>query len=194
MTIAFVLGNGRSRLNADLNQLKQYGKIYGCNALYREFAPNFLIAVDMKMIFEICASGYHLTNQVWTNPNKQYEKYKNLNFFNKPRGWASGPTALLKACMDNNLNIFILGFDYVGINNKINNVYADTLNYKKTTDNAIYFGNWIKQTIKVMNEYPHVTFFRVSDETIPQIKELSTINNLSEININQMNDILGLKT
>lgn len=181
MTVAFVLGNGRSRLNITPEKLKSYGTIYGCNALYREFAPDFLIAVDTKMIIEICESRYQITNQVWTNRNKQFEKYSNLNFFERSRGWSSGPTALLKSCMDGNRNVFILGFDYYGLNNKVNNVYSDTRNYKKSFENATYYGNWLKQTIAVTNEFPHINFYRVIDENTKKIKEFESINNLKEI-------------
>lgn len=47
--VAFVLGNGTSRKNIDMRQLKNYGKVYACNAVYREFNPDYLIAVDAKM-------------------------------------------------------------------------------------------------------------------------------------------------
>ena len=50
MSIAFVLGNGKSRLQLDLIKLKPFGKIFGCNALYREFAPDYLISVDQPML------------------------------------------------------------------------------------------------------------------------------------------------
>jgi hypothetical protein len=33
MSTAFVLGNGVRRQGLDLETLKKYGKIYGCNAL-----------------------------------------------------------------------------------------------------------------------------------------------------------------
>jgi len=46
MSVAFVLGNGKSRKILDLNLVKQHGPIYGCNALYREFTPDCLIATD----------------------------------------------------------------------------------------------------------------------------------------------------
>ena len=46
MTTAFVIGNGISRRGLDLTQLQPYGKIYGCNALYREFTPDVLVATD----------------------------------------------------------------------------------------------------------------------------------------------------
>ena len=32
----FILGNGQSRLGVNLEKLKEYGKVYGCNAIYRD--------------------------------------------------------------------------------------------------------------------------------------------------------------
>ena len=92
--IAFVLGNGLSRKNIKLDHLREWGRIYGCNALYREFTPDFLVAVDAKMVTEICENNWQLKHPVWTNPNKNMEKFKNLNFFKPSQGWSSGPTAL----------------------------------------------------------------------------------------------------
>lgn len=159
--IAFVLGNGVSRLNADLKVLKEYGKIYGCNALYREFEPDVLIAVDVKMINEIIDSGYHKTHEVWTNPNKGVRSKSHVNFFNPHKGWSSGPTALHLAATRSFSSIYILGFDYAGINGKFNNVYADTYNYKKKGDTATFHGNWLSQTEKVIKEFREIKFYRV---------------------------------
>ena len=53
MNKVFLIGNGESRKDFNLDLLKPHGKIYGCNALYREFEPDYLIAVDPKMIVEI---------------------------------------------------------------------------------------------------------------------------------------------
>ena len=44
MSRAFVLGNGVSRQQVDLENLKHFGPIYGCNALYRDFTPTALVA------------------------------------------------------------------------------------------------------------------------------------------------------
>jgi hypothetical protein len=193
MTTAFVLGNGKSRLFINLENLKNHGKIYGCNALYREFTPDYLIAVDPKMIIEICNTGYQLQNQVWTNPNSRYNNFKNLNFFKPSRGWSSGPTALLKACMDGNSRIFILGFDYYGIGNNFNNIYADTLNYKRSTETATYYGNWLRQTETVIKQYTHIHFYRVIDDRVKQISEWNMLNNYDDIDYNRFLEISGCK-
>ena len=54
---AFVLGNGTSRKSIDIKSLEPHGMIYGCNALYREYDPDYLVAVDVKMVLEISSTG-----------------------------------------------------------------------------------------------------------------------------------------
>ena len=61
----FCIGNGESRSSIDLNKLRPYGKIYGCNALYRNFTPDVLVAVDSGIIHEIYHSGYCDNNETW---------------------------------------------------------------------------------------------------------------------------------
>lgn len=180
MNRAFVLGNGRSRMNIDLNKIHQHGKIYGCNALYREFVPDYLIAVDTKMITEIVREKFHLDNEVWTNRRKTTELHNGINFFNKTRGWSSGPTALDFASTHGFDEIYILGFDYSGIkDNRVNNVYTGTENYKKINDPATFFGNWVNQTNMCIKLNPGIRYIRVlarDQEFIPD--QLKGIENL----------------
>jgi hypothetical protein len=161
LDVAFVLGNGRSRLKIDNSKLKQFATVYGCNALYREYDPDYLIAVDVKMVNEIIGAGYHKTNQVWTNPNKGVTTKSNINFFSPHKGWSSGPTALWFAAQQGHKNIYIFGFDYQGVNGKFNNVYADTYNYKKSADSPTFHGNWLSQTEKVVKDFRQIKFYRV---------------------------------
>jgi len=65
MTKVFCIGNGESRKNFNLDQLKPHGKIYGCNALYREYTPDVLVSVDHGIMHEIYQSGYCYTNETW---------------------------------------------------------------------------------------------------------------------------------
>ena len=184
---AFVLGNGTSRQSINVENLKFYGKIYGCNALYRTFSPDYLIAVDVKMILEINKAGYQHRHTVWTNPNKSFSKMKNLNFFQPSKGWSSGPTALWLASQHGYKNIFVLGFDYKGLDNgkKLNNIYADTVNYKKSTDGATFFGNWLRQTKSVIADNPNINYFRViaPDNYCPE--ELNKFRNYKTITVEE---------
>ncbi len=161
---SFVLGNGKSRLNIKPHDLKKYGKIYGCNALYREFEPDYLIAVDPKMIVEIEKSGYQRTHEVWTNPNSKYRNYKGFNYFQPSLGWSSGPTALDLAAKHGAHEIYIFGFDLQGIKGLLNNVYADSPNYRRSSDTATYYGNWQRQTEQVIKKNYRIKFFRVVEK------------------------------
>ena len=52
----YVLGNGLSRKN--VNPYLLNGAVIGCNACYRDFEPDILIAIDGGVIFDIVESGY----------------------------------------------------------------------------------------------------------------------------------------
>ena len=80
MKRVFCIGNGESRVGFDLAQLKPYGKIYGCNALYRDFPEliDVLTAVDDGIIHEIYRDGFALKKNCyfrnWTKvPASLYE-------------------------------------------------------------------------------------------------------------------------
>ena len=161
MNRSFVLGNGVSRKHIEPSRLKPHGLVYGCNALYREFAPDFLIAVDPKMVFEIQKCAYQRNYQVWTNLNPKFHYDEGFNYFTPSLGWSSGPSALQLAASKYPDEIYIFGFDFAGIDSFFNNVYSDTHNYKASTDIATYWGNWEKQTEIVIKRYPTVQFYRV---------------------------------
>lgn len=181
-----MLGNATSRKSINLQQLKEHGTVYGCNALYREFDPDYLVAVDAKMILEINKAGYQHSHSVWTNPNRAYHQMNGFNFFNPSKGWSSGPTALWLASTHDTQNIYILGFDYRGIEDKINNLYADTINYKRSHEKATYYGNWLKQTCITCQKFSEKRYIRVVQEESPFIpKEFSKISNLSHITIEE---------
>ena len=187
MTVAFVIGNGESRKDIDLYSLKNYGKVYACNAVYRHFQPHYLVAVDVKMILEINQCKWQMENEVWTNPNKQFNAMQGFKFFQPSKGWSSGPTALWLASTHGHDTIYILGFDYQGLGHnkeEVNNIYAGTDNYKRTNDKATYYGNWTRQTMMVANNYPKIRYVRVvaeGDYFIPD--HLKDIQNISHITV-----------
>jgi hypothetical protein len=180
--IAFVLGNGTSRKPVPLPSLKERGTVYACNAVYRDFNPDYLVAVDTKMVLEIAQSGYQTNNQVWTNPNKVYSNIKNLNFFDPPKGWSSGPTALDMASRHGFREIYILGFDYKGLGDKINNMFADTKNYKRSADRATYYGNWLRQTAITIEKNKQTRYIRVikpNDFVPPELLRLQNVEHIA---------------
>ena len=180
---AFVLGNGTSRSFITPEELQPLGKIYGCNALYRSFSPDYLVAVDTRMVIEISRTGYQIENELWTNPNRSYRNIPNLKLFEPSKGWSSGPTALWLASQHGYKEIYILGFDYKGKadGRYFNNIFADSVNYKKSTDRATFYGNWLKQTTITVKEHPHIKYYRVMEAGGFVPKELSGLNNIEHI-------------
>ena len=189
---AFVLGNGESRKGILIADMQKHGKVYACNGVYRTETPDFLIAVDPKMILEIAEGDYMLHNKVWSNFNAQYNKHQKIldhvQWFKPSLGWSSGPTALRMALDHGHKEIYILGFDYQGHNKDkktnryaFNNVFKDSRNYKRAKDEATFYGNWLNQTKRCLQDFKDVKFYRVIPEGWFQPKDLEWAGNIEHI-------------
>jgi hypothetical protein len=112
MTTAFVLGNGVSRQTVTLELLRPLGKIYGCNALYRDFIPDVLVATDKPIATEIQNSGYPIKHKFYTR--KPVENQGALRVPHEYYGYSSGPLATGIASIDQHRTIYMIGFDKIG--------------------------------------------------------------------------------
>lgn len=170
MKLAYVIGNGKSRVKVNLSQLKKPAEIFGCNAIYRDFLPDHLVSVNPKMTSEILASEESKQKRfpaIWTyknNVDPVDREDKRLNYIEPEKGWSSGPAALWLACSRGATHVYVIGFDYSSNDGKINNVYAGTTNYAKADSPATHYDNWIRQTQKVISLFPDVEFFRAVDQ------------------------------
>lgn len=186
MSKAFVLGNGRSRLGLDLAELKSHGKIFGCNALYRDFTPNVLVATDPGISAEIENSGYPEQHEFYTRkPN-----HPNSCVITKNYGYSSGPVALTLAAVEGHKKIYMIGFDFSLPHQTFNNVYAGSAHYKPAGSQATYSGNWEKQIFNIAREFENIEFYRVGNVLIwPEswnqrhnLKSLDVETFLSQVN------------
>jgi hypothetical protein len=176
MTQAFILGNGISRQGIDLVQLRSHGPIYGCNALYREFTPDVLVATDLPIATEIQRSGYSQKNRFYTR--KPQLESGALLLPKKYQGFSSGPNACGLAAIDGYTQIYLLGFDLgPTADQRFNNVYADTEFYKTSAHPPTFAGNWIKQFITIARDFPTTIFIRLTGPTTARIAELEKIDN-----------------
>jgi hypothetical protein len=187
--VAFVIGNGESRKGIELADLKNHGKVFACNGVYRTHRPDVLVAVDPKMLLEIAESDYLLHNKVWSNFNVQYNKVPKIldhvQWFKPSLGWSSGPTALRLACDQGFKDIYIIGFDYQGYPDdqqknrfKFNNVFKDTRNYKRAKDEATFYGNWMSQTKHCLKDFKDVSFHRIIPKGWYQPKDIEWAGNI----------------
>jgi hypothetical protein len=193
-TQAVAIGNGESRLEIDLRHIANHRgglagvdrlQSYGCNALYRDFRADFLIATSDAMADELVASGYCETNIVYANsdqilrhPGKFYLIPQNLY-------WDAGSLAAYMACFDGHSKIFLLGFDGYHGEPGLNNVYKHTNGYLKP-DQAQNGAFWERGLYTVMTTYPTVEFVRVchtAESWIPG--ELNVLPNFRQINYRQ---------
>lgn len=159
---AFILGNGTTRLQVDCEKLLSKGFVYGCNKIYEEFSPHVLVSTDAGMSNEIQSSNYSKSNIHYL---RKENKQKNSGSHILPKNihnWSSGPSALGLACMKEQNYLFLIGFDFKGINNKINNIYAGKENYLSKDSDATFYGNWINQIESLIENHPGKRFMQVN--------------------------------
>jgi hypothetical protein len=180
MAAGFVLGNGVSRRQVELDLLKSHGTVYGCNALYREFEPDVLISTDTPISMHIQQSGYSASHTHYTRkplPDSGAQRVPQQYF-----GFSSGPIAVGIAALARHETVYLIGFDMgPNRNGHFNNCYADTEFYKKSSANPTFTGNWVRQIKTVAQEHRATRFVRVQGETTAQIPELQGIPNMSHM-------------
>ena len=166
---AIIIGNGINRLDFDLNNLKKPSGLlgsltvqtYGCNALYRDFEPDFLIAVGNNgIVEEIAGTKYPETHIVYSSavhllnhPGKfyltPYDPYAD-----------AGTTAAYIAAFDEHKKIYLLGFDGHETDWN-NNVYAGTHGYD-AKDVTIDQTKWINNLRQLFDVYDEVDWVWVT--------------------------------
>ena len=178
--VAFVLGNGLSRLDYDIEYLKRRGKVYACNAVFRTHEVDVLVATDLPIATEIQNTGYSKKNRFYTR--RPLPEKGALSVPKEVFGFSSGPIAVKLSVLDGNNQIYLLGFDMgPKADGKFNNVYADTQYYKPSYAPQTYAGNCTRQLCSVINESNHVKFFRVHGETTENLSDFDTVLNLNKI-------------
>ena len=117
----FVIGNGRGREGIPLQKLN--GVTLGCNAVYRDFWPTCLFAVDVRMMNEIERSSF---------PAERFWSKKARNNTLQWKAGNSGLAAVKHAIGWGFREIVILGIDLEGDDQgSVNNIYTGTENYPK---------------------------------------------------------------
>ena len=156
-----VIGNGISRKNINLWQLKEYYTVYGCNAIYREFQPDILFCVDDRLCNEIHVCGYSKVHTVIT-PNKySCPSATHIKINSKWKKWNCGALACLYAATQTPDTIYLIGFDIVG--KTYRNIYEGTLHYprengKKQTH--VEFATK-RQLLWTIHSFPNIQFRRI---------------------------------
>jgi hypothetical protein len=176
---AVVLGNGPGRLAFELKHLKNFSGLlgaetvqtYGCNALYRDFHPDFLVVSGHPdIIKEVAESQYVKDNVVYTNSIHLLE-YPN-KFYLIPHDPYSdaGTVALYLACFDGHKKIFMLGFDGQDTPGFNYNIYSDTNGYDSKRS-LVLEDKWINDKKNIFDIYKNVEFIRVTEHNTERLPE-----------------------
>ena len=126
--VAFIIGNGTSRKDFDLNKLRGAGTIIGCNALYREFEPDLLVSIDAGIIEEILESDFPKDRFIVPELDECWEP-ADCNP-NRPRSNA-GMNAMFEAVKRGHNVLVCFGFDFLvwDKTQSVSNVYEGSQNY-----------------------------------------------------------------
>lgn len=143
MKLGFALGNGKSRLHIDPDDLRQHGLVGGCNRIYEEHHVDILVSTDRNMAAEIEHSGYAKHNEMWTRrpiPDMGARLLKRPEY-----GFSSGPALVEMMFQKGCKEIYCIGFDMGSPTEFVNNVYAGTAHYKTPSEQPTFYGNWVNQ-------------------------------------------------
>lgn len=193
---ALVIGNGKSRLQFDLHELNATLVTYGCNALYRDFIPDFLISHDMGIADEIVDKRIHYQTKFYTQHlTKMDHKHsigEPINFVIQDKYMGdSGTGALRLACMNGHSKIYMIGFDYSNNNKYIDNVYAGTTHYQPGPINnggLFMLQQWETRLRYICDTYKHTQIIRVNGNGyIPTCKK----DNFTNITVEQFKEIIN---
>ena len=175
---AVVVGNSPTRLEFDLQNLKKFSGLlgadtlqtYGCNAVYRDFTPDFLVAHGNDIVKELAESEYIKDNIVYTNAIHLLE-YPNKFYLIPYNPYAdAGTTAAYIAAFDGHKKIYLLGFDEQDSENYNFNVYAGTNGYD-AVDAEILSDTWVTNRVELFNLYDDIDFIWVTPRgrsTVPE--------------------------
>lgn len=193
MNVATVIGNGPSRLNFDLHCINATMYTYGCNALYRDFMPNYLIAMDYPMVKEILDNRVHYQTSFHTQHDNRIDELKEsgepIHFF-----WGmsetndSGNSALKLALQNKHDIVYMIGFDYSTDPSTLPNVYVGTKNYVKNhmwPAANMREEQWEKRLRKILKTFPNQNVVRVNGTKNLNINS----DNYREITIQQFKEI-----
>ena len=173
---AYCIGNGPSRKDFDLNRLKETGQTYGCNALYRDFMPDFIFSVDTMMTQQMVTDGVG-TKTIHYTPALEVNRKQSKGMLhlipNNPH-WISGNAAFWTAGVHGHKNIYLLGFDFREYGKgKLNNIYQNTDCYGERNDDKIFDG-WLKQFRDMLKMRPYVNYTVVHDNPPEFLHHLQT--------------------
>ena len=188
---AFVLGNGKTRLDVKTKNLQPLGTVYGCNRMYTDHYVDILVSVDQGMTQEV---QKHRSSSVYkehyTRP--QYTNDISLPLDKRWQGYSSGPNALAVAATKGHAYIFLIGMDLTSDTDFVNNLYAGTDHYVKISETPTFYNNWVDQIVHIAEVYPNNRFIHVNPLQDFTPEEWQRLANFSIMNKSEFFTFVGM--
>jgi hypothetical protein len=167
---ALIIGNGDSRLGVDLRLVANHRagprglnrlQTYGCNAIYQDYRPDFLVVTGKEVVKEVSTTDYVNENVVYASSWAVAEYPKKFYLIPQNPNWNAGALATYLACFDGHKKIFLLGFDGNDTPNYNYNVYAGRSGYPPRTQ-TVTEDYWVQSMNIIFETYSDVDFIRVA--------------------------------
>lgn len=144
--IAYIIGNGKSRKGFPLDLLRDKGVTFGCNGIWKEYAPNYLVAIDDKYIKIAYNADFPQHKIIVPMEQERYE------LSGTGRRSNAGMNAMHEAIKRNCKILYCLGFDFLvkdNIDLSLSNMYDGLQGYEPDTRanqddniNRVEYLNW----------------------------------------------------
>jgi hypothetical protein len=170
---AYCIGNGPSRKGFDLTSLTESGQTYGCNALYRDFVPDYLFSVDAPMSKKLSEDKVY-EKSVCYAPTLEVNRNKGLTLIPRNPHYTSGNQAIWTATVHGHKNIYLIGYDFREYGpGQLNNMYQDTENYGERNGGDI-FEAWYSTLRRIIKQRPYCNFTLVHDNPPEYFNHMQT--------------------
>ena len=167
MLIHWVIGNGESRKNIDIDKLK--GVKYGCNAIYRDYWTDYLFCKDKGISNEVTFANCWKDRRVvfqhrWRNDSESRLSYNRITYWGVD--YPDCGTMALRTAAKNSVKylgdgkyesgveVHMIGFDY-DKTGKHNNIYKSSNNYPLKVNPKIFPSREFLETFEL---YPKMKF------------------------------------
>ena len=163
---AVIIGNGDSRSKFPLRLLANHKgglfaslkvQTYGCNALYRDFTPDFLLCQTDEMIEEITQTDYCSNNIVFSSSQAMVKHPGKFHLIPQNYILNAGAGATYLAAYHGHKNIYLIGFDNQQAEGYNNNLYAGTNGYSELKSNVSDL-KWVANMERLFRAYHEVNF------------------------------------
>lgn len=203
MSFGLIVGNGESRLALDPSVYEKKDT-WGCNLVYREFAPRTLVCCDKHILITAISERAERSSQVWTRalhfgqfnlPDSIKSLPEDLPFPKESKHdialhWGSGTYAAYLACLSPHDILVFVGFDLWGTkDNRINNVYKGQNGYGPADGDAVGPQGWIYQFGRLMAHFPSKQFVFLNQPSWKPPESWTAYDNFFQDDLTQVNNL-----